>query len=130
MFDSGTVYICDKENIAPNGSMPREALVPVRKFWFENRSIGINRSFLAKGVNESVDRVIRVQGHQNISTHQFAILGNGEQFRITMVSQGHDENEYTRMVQQKYYKTARIVGLNYTELTLMRVDENYEQQIV
>lgn len=125
MFDSGVLFICDKENVADNGDMPVEALLKRNKFWFERRTIGINRQYLAKGVNERVDMVVRVRGTQNISVHQYCVLGNGDQYRITLVSHGHNTSEFTRMVNQKYYKTARIVELDYTELTLMKLEKNY-----
>ena len=129
MFDSGVLYICEKANIAENGDMPVETLLSRQKFWFDRRTIGINRSFLAKGVNERVDMVVRVRGIQEISVHDFCVLGNGDQYRITLVSHGHEQQEFTRMVNQKYYKTARIVGLDYTELTLMKLEKNYAIQI-
>ena len=126
MFDSGVLYICEKTNIAENGEMPREILSAFQKYWFDRRTIGINRTFMAKGVNERVDMVVRVRGIQDISVHNYCVLGNGDQYRITMVSHGHDQQDFTRMVNQKYYKTARIVGLDYTELTLMKLEKNYE----
>lgn len=128
MYDSGVLFICNKENISDNGDMPVETLIKKNKYWFEMQTIGINRSYLAKGVNERVDLVVRVHGTQNISIHQYCVLGNGDQYRITLVSHGHEQSEFTRMVNQKYYKTARIVGLDYTELTLMKLEKNYALQ--
>lgn len=126
MYDSGTLFICNLTNQNSNGNMPKEVLTKVNKFWFEKRTIGINRQYLAKGVNERIDLLVRVRGTQNISIGQYVMLGNGDQYRITNISTGHDESFYTRMVNSKYYKTARIVELDYTELTLSKLEDYYE----
>lgn len=129
MYDSGTLYICNLINQSENGDMPKEVLSKVNKFWFEKRYIGINRQYLAKGANEQVDLLVRIHGSQNINIGQYVMLGNGEQYRITMVNQGFEQQDYTRMVDKKYYKTARIIGLDYTELTLTKLEKNYELEI-
>lgn len=126
MRDDGVVYICDLVNTAQNGDMPRHELTKVSKYWFENRYVGFNRSYAAQGVNQRVDRLIRVEQDMNIQVGQYAMLGNGEQFRITLVSHGQDVMERTKMVNSKYYRQPQIVGLKYTELTLTRVEKNYD----
>ena len=128
MRDDGILFICDLTNQAAPGDMPKEVLSKVGKYWFENRTIGINRQYLAKGVNEQVDRLVRIVKTQGIKIGQYAVLGNGEQFRITMVTEGHEEREFTRVANKNYYKTSKIVGLDYTELQLMRVENYYDVQ--
>ncbi len=132
MFDSGTLFICDLIDTSENGNAPKEELKRTNKFWFERRTIGINRQYLAKGVNERIDLLVRVKGIQNISIGQYVELGNGDQFRIDNVSHGNTEAEYTRIVKKDFingYKTARIVGLDYTELTLSKLEKNYDVAI-
>lgn len=129
MFDSGVLYICDKQDMSEKGNAPKEVLTRRNKYWFERRMIGINRQYLAKGVNEKIDLLVRIPGAQKVSIGQFVELGNGDQYRINNVSIGNEDFSYTRMVQQKYYKTARIVGLDYTELTLSKLERNYELEI-
>lgn len=129
MFDSGVLYICDKIDQRENGNAPKEVLSIRNKFWFERRTIGINRQYLAKGVNEQIDLLARIPGAQKVSIGQYVMLGNGDQYRIDNVTVGYEQNDYTRMVDQKYYKTARIIGLDYTELTLSKLEKNYELEI-
>lgn len=126
MRDDGVLFICDLTNNAPNGDMPKETLTKVGKYWFENRTIGINRQYLARGVNETIDKVVRIAKTENVHIGQYAMLGNGDQYRISMVTSGYEQREFTRMVDQKYYKTARIIGLDYTELTLVKVENYYD----
>lgn len=126
MRDSGVLYICELTNIACNGLMPKEVLKKVSKYWFEMRTVGINRQYLAKGVNEQVDLLVRIPRDLKVRIGEYVMLGNGSQYHIDNISHGHDESLFSRMVNQKYYKTARIVGLDYTELTLSRLENNYD----
>ena len=125
MKDGGVVFICNLVNTAQAGDKPDLQLQKIAKHWFENRFISASRQYYSKGVNEQADRLLRIHRDYRVVIGQYAVLGNGEQYRIINVSHGHDESEYTRMVDQKYYKTARIVGLDFTEITLQRMDDEY-----
>lgn len=126
MRDDGTLFICDLINQAENGEMPREILSVKNKYWFENRTVGYGRAYTAMGVNQRVDRLVRIDRDYNIEAGQYAVLGNGEQFRITLVSHGEDVNPRTKQFNSYYYRQPEIVGLPYTELTLVRLEDNYD----
>lgn len=126
MKDDGVLYICNLVNEAENGDMPREVLQIVNKHWFENRVVGYGRFYSAQGVNQRVDRLVRVNLDNNIRIGQYAVLGNGEQFRVDMVSHGQEVFERTKMIDSKYYRQPKIVGNKYTEITLSRVDNYYD----
>lgn len=128
MKDDGVLYICNLVNEAENGDMPREVLQIVNKHWFENRVVGYGRFYSAQGVNQRVDRLVRINLDNNIRIGQYAVLGNGEQFRIDMVSHGQEVFERTKMIDSKYYRQPRIVGNKYTEITLSRVENYYDVQ--
>lgn len=128
MKDDGVLYICNLVNEAENGDMPREVLQIVNKHWFENRVVGYGRFYSAQGVNQRVDRLVRINLDNNIRIGQYAVLGNGEQFRIDMVSHGQEVFERTKMVDSKYYRQPKIVGNKYTEITLSRVENYYDVQ--
>lgn len=129
MYDSGTLKVCNLIDIAENGSMPKEILCPINKYWFEMRTIGINRRYLARGVNENIDLLVRIPSDNKIEIGQYAVLGNGDQYRITNVSHGHEQPYFTRMVKKDFYqgyKTVYITELDYTELTLAKIENYYE----
>lgn len=126
MKDDGVLYICNLVNEAENGDMPREVLQIVNKHWFENRVVGYGRFYSAQGVNQRVDRLVRINPDNNIRIGQYAVLGNGEQFRIDMVSHGQEVFERTKMIDSKYYRQPKIVGNKYTEITLSRVENYYD----
>ena len=126
MRDDGTLFICDLVNQAENGEMPKEVLSVKNKHWFENRTVGFSRTYAAMGVNQRIDRLVRVDRDYSIQGGQYAVLGNGEQFRITLVSHGEDKFERTKQIDSKYYRQPVIVGLPYTELTLVKLENNYD----
>jgi len=128
MKDDGVLYICNLVNEAENGDMPREVLQIVNKHWFENRVVGYGRFYSAQGVNQRVDRLVRINPDNNIRIGQYAVLGNGEQFRIDMVSHGQEVFEITKMIDSKYYRQPKTIGNKYTEITLSRVENYYDVQ--
>lgn len=128
MKDDGVLYICNLVDTAENGDRPKEVLQIVNKHWFEERVIGYGRFYTAQGVNQRVDRLVRVHLDNNIRIGQYAVLGNGEQFRIDMVANGQEVFERTKMVDSKYYRQPKIVGNKYTEITLSRVENYYDVQ--
>lgn len=126
MKDDGVLYICNLVDTAENGNKPKEVLQIVNKHWFEERVIGYGRFYTAQGVNQKVDRLVRVNYDNNIRIGQYAVLGNGEQFRIDMVANGQEEFERQKMVEGKYYRQYRMTGLRYTDITMSRVENNYD----
>ena len=130
MRDDGVLYVCDLVNIADNGKMPKDMLVRKTKHWFDMRTIGMSRAYMAKGVNEQVDMLVRIDLDTDVHIGQFAVLGNGEQFRITNVTSGEEVFERTKQVNSLYYRQPQIVGLKYTELTLTRIEQNYDVEIM
>lgn len=111
-LDSGTLFICELQNVAKNGFKPKYELVKIRKNWFGERTVGYNRQYLAKGVNEQVDMLVRIHYDSNCRIGMYAVLGNGEQFIIDNVQQILDEN-----------------NLRYTDITLRRLEKNYDLNI-
>lgn len=108
--DDGIVYLAQLTNTAAAGLKPEYSLTRISRSWYEERSVGFRRQYAAKGVNEQVDMLIRINYMQAARIGLYAILGNGEQFRITNVMHGKDDETMLR----------------FTELTLTRMDQLYE----
>ena len=109
MKDTGIVYICNLTNISNNGAMPFNALEKVSRHWFEARTIGLNRQYQAKGVSEQVDMLIRIPHDESVRIGQFAMLGDGSQFRITNATVVISDTDLLQ-----------------TEITLQRLDRLYD----
>lgn len=112
MRDAGLCTVCTLQNTAEPGAMPVDRLVPAFADYFGERTVGYNRYYAAKGVNEQVDLLIRI-GHTTAARiGMYAVLSMSEndgQYRITNVQQLLGED-----------------GLKCTDLTLSRMDELYE----
>ena len=61
MRDDGVVRICNLVDQAESGEMPKMVLQQVSKHWFESRTIGVSRIYAARGVNEQIDLLIRIE---------------------------------------------------------------------
>ena len=112
MRDAGLVTICSLSNLSAAGARPVMVLSPVLSDYFGERTVGYNRYYAAKGVNEQVDLLIRIGRTTAARIGMYAVLTYSEndgQYRITNVQQLLDDD-----------------GLKCTDLTLTRMDELYE----
>lgn len=112
MKDAGIVTVCRLVNTSVSGGMPVDRLSPVFSDCFEERTVGYGRYYQAKGVNEQVDMLIRVNRTTSARIGMYAVLTQSEndgQFRIINVQQLLDND-----------------GLKCTDLTLMRTERLYD----
>lgn len=118
LMDSGVLTLCNLVNTAEAGDMPSYKLSPVIAEYFGERTIGINRAYLAKGADEQIDMLVRIWDEgTRPKIGQYAVLTEyryqeneaGDQFRITLVQPVTDED-----------------GLRVFDLTLERLVDNYE----
>lgn len=109
-FDAGTFFLCELKNVAEQGYMPVQRLVKVNRYWYRNKTIGYSRQYAAKGVNESIDLYIEVQGGADIRAGMYVILGNGDQMRVDYVS----------------HITGDTNSLKYADVTLSKLEKFYD----
>lgn len=112
LLDSGILELYKLVNTAPNGNMPNEQLVYIDSAYYGERTVGYNRQYAAKAVNESVDKLIRIWRNESISAGMYVLLEDGNQYQIDMVQHLLDDD-----------------GLKVTDLTLSRLEKNYELSI-
>lgn len=121
ILDDGLVTFCNLINTAVNGSMPAYKLSEVQVQCFGERSIGINRAYLAMGADARIDALIRIHDEGfRPRIGMYAVLKNysgqendaGDQYRITLVQPVLDEN-----------------NLRAYDVTLERLEENYDAEI-
>lgn len=113
MLFEGKVKICSLQNIAAKGRMPMELLVEKSEAYYGERVVGFSRQYAALGVDQRVDKLIRIWRDEAITVHDYAILDDDmkEQYRIDNVQHLLDED-----------------GLKVTDLTLYRMEQNYDLQ--
>lgn len=116
--DDGLVTVCNLQNTAESGAMPVYKLAEVFTQYFDERNISMNRAYLARGVDEQIDMVIRIDNEgSRPKIGQYAVLQyydgqedeKGDQFRIDLVQPMTDED-----------------GLKVFDLTLSRLEKNYD----
>lgn len=107
--DSGTVFLATLENVALPGRKPVFKLTKYAKYYFEARTVGYARQYMARGVNQQIDLIIRTNPAK-ANVGDYAILGNGEQYKIDNIQ--HILEDTT--------------GLKKTDFTLHRLEEFYE----
>lgn len=110
ILDSGTMLLCRQSNTAENGFMPTPKLTPYNKHWYQERTVGMHREYLARGVNERIDLYAYIHEDRKVRIGDYVVLGNGEQFYIDIINHVIEEN----------------TNLRYTTLTCHRLDKNYD----
>ena len=92
LLDSGILELYKLVNTAPNGNMPNEQLVYVDSACYGERTVGYNRQYAAKAVNESVDKLIRIWRDESISAGMYVLLEDENQYQIDMVQHLLDDD--------------------------------------
>ena len=109
MMDSGTCRIYTVTDAAENGEMPNPTLHEYGDYeWsFEDRMISYSRQYAAMGVDQQIDRIIRIW-RTPVRIGDVVVIGD-EQYRIDNVQPTLDDD-----------------SLQVTDLTLRRLEENYD----
>ena len=109
MMDSGTCRIYTVTDSAENGEMPNPTLHEYGDYeWsFEDRMISYSRQYAAMGVDQQIDRIIRIW-RTPVRIGDVVVI-EGEQYRIDNVQPTLDDD-----------------SLQVTDLTLRRLEENYD----
>lgn len=101
-----TVYVL--RNIAEKGAMPKYMLLQKSEHYYGERLVTYSRQYAAMGVDQRVDRLVRIWEDKTIRVQDYVII-DGQQYRIDMVQHLLDDD-----------------GLKVTDLTLYRLEDNYE----
>lgn len=107
-YDDGIITVCNLTDQAEPGDMPKQVLVLYKRFYFQDVMVSFSRQYAAMGVNEQIDKLVRIWFDPSVRIGMYAII-NDEQYRITNC-------------QQLYNKD----GLKVTDITLARMGDNYD----
>ena len=111
MMDDGTATICKLVDIKEEGMMPRPVLRPVAVTMYENRIIGYNRMYAAKGVNQEISALIRIWD-EPVQIGDYIVISGSDmdgQYRVDFMQPLRNYD-----------------GLRIKDLTLARVENNYD----
>ena len=120
LMDDGTVEFFDLTNVADPGAMPEEKLVSAGSAQgFSEVTFGVTRQYLAKGVDEQVDMVIQIWPEAvRPKIGQIAVLTDYE----------YQENEEGDQFRIDDARKMQEDGLDFFQLTLRRLEDNYDVQ--
>jgi len=109
MMDSGICRIYTVTDAAENGEMPNPTLHEYGDYeWsFEDRMISYSRQYAAMGVDQQIDRIIRIW-RTPVRIGDVVVIED-EQYRIDNVQPTLDDD-----------------SLQVVDLTLRRLEENYD----
>lgn len=96
------------QDTAEKGHMPVEKLVKYAEEYYGERTVGYNRQYAALGADQRIDMLVRIWRNNAVRIGHFSILEDGNQYRIDNAQNLKDED-----------------GLEVTDLTLRRLEDNY-----
>lgn len=109
LLDAGILSLYTLRNLSENGRMPVNKLVLFDKTYYGERTVGYNRLYAAKGVNQKIDKLIRIWRNESVEVNNYVILEDEKQYRIDAVQHLYDDD-----------------GLKVTDLTLSRLEKFYD----
>lgn len=114
LLDSGLLSLYKLKNTAVSGLMPKMQLVKYESAYYGERTVGYNRLYAAKGVNQQVDKLVRIWRNEEVEAGDCTILDSpvtkdSKQYRIDAVQHLLDDD-----------------GLKVTDLTLSRLENFYD----
>lgn len=96
-------------NVAEKGLKPSYKLSWLSTEFYGDRVIGYNRQYAALGADQRIDELVRIWRNNQVRANHYAVLEDGLQYRINFVQHLLDDD-----------------GLEVTDLTLVRLEENYD----
>lgn len=118
MRDDGVLFLCELIDNSENGDMPALQLHKIGKYWFEDQSVGYSRFYQSLAAGQTIDKVVRITYAPDARIGLYAVLGNGDQYRIDNI-QFFKGNENSQ-------RSENGNSLRYTLLTLSKVENVYD----
>lgn len=84
-FPDGIAKIYSVGDVSASGNMPKTGLIFKESLNYEERTVGINRFYLAKQNGVKVAFVLRCPQLRSVSTSDVAIMSMGGQFEIKQI---------------------------------------------
>lgn len=105
----GLLTVCCLSYPPNQGQIPKAQLEELWQHFYEERTVSYHRFYAAQGINQQIDKLVRIWEDRNIEIGMYAILEGGEQYRIDNVQHLLNGD-----------------NLKITDLTLRKVDTLYD----
>lgn len=100
MRDAGILRLYSLQNTAEPGLRPTEQLVLVTTAYYDERTVGVTRAYAALSANQRIDKLVRCYNTDVPISSEYAILEDGNQYRITLKQQVGDHVDLTLVRQE------------------------------
>lgn len=103
MRDAGILNIYSLENVAESGRMPTEKLVKICEAFYDERTVGVTRAYAAMSADQRIDLLVRCYNTTLPVNAEYAILEDGNQYRISLKQKQGDDVDLTLVRLEDYY---------------------------
>lgn len=108
-FDDGIIGIYERINTAGKGELPKPALRLKSRHYFSYETLGYNRYYEAKKIQDEISDVIDIERNRNISNQDIVVMEDDQsQYQISMVQHAFDDD-----------------GIKITRITLSHINEQF-----
>lgn len=103
MRDAGLLSLYHLTNVAEPGLMPTEKLVKICDAYYIERTVGVTRAYAALSANQQIDKLVRCFNTSMSVNAEYAVLEDGNQYRISLKQQEGDNIDLTLVRLEDYY---------------------------
>jgi hypothetical protein len=89
-YNDGVVKIYETSNTADPGNMPVEGLALKCTLRYDEKTVGINRYYIAMQNDIKIDRLVRCQKIESVTTQDIAVPNDGKQYKIRQIQYPED----------------------------------------
>jgi hypothetical protein len=86
--------------------MPAEKLVKICDAYYDERTVGVTRAYAALSANQRIDMLVRCHNTELTPEAEYAVLEDGDQYRITLKQRQGDDIDLTLERLEAYYDVA------------------------
>lgn len=90
MHDAGKLTVYKLMNVSQPGRMPVEKLVKITDAYYDELTVGVTRAYAALSANQQIDMLVRCYNTTLPAAAEYAILEDGQQYRISLKQQNGD----------------------------------------
>lgn len=95
MHPGGVLTLYSLTDVSEPGTRPQEKLVYLMEAYYSERIVGYSRVYAAMSANQRIDKVVRCTKTEIPIAAEYAVLEDGEQYRITLKQQRDADADLT-----------------------------------
>lgn len=106
MRDAGILTIYRLIDASEPGLAPKEDLRQICTAYYAERTVGVTRAYAAMSANQQIDKLVRCFNTVLPIEAEYAVLEDGNQYRISLKQQEGDHIDLTLVRLEDFYDIA------------------------